>query len=345
MYGIIYKITNKINGKIYIGQTIRSLEARWKGHIYTLKKYERAENKWCSHLYNAMSKYGVENFEISLIDTAESKEELDKKEKYYIYIFDTRNGLRGYNVADGGIGGDLTHILPLDRQIEKAKKCSEKRRGRKQSEESNIKRSISMKAWTIKNYDLVCNRNKNIMNDDTKSKIGKSNSITKNLPENIEKSSKMQSDRWKDPKYREMQLETRKTIKYKTLMSNTMKGKVKGYKSIYKDGVNKRVPEEDLNQYLENGWNLGENMRTNLITQEPILKEELIIPKGTDPKNFKYYKTCNSSKFVWCPELGVCFRSLKCVAESFNLKSTYIVRQIIEKQALINNKYHLTWFF
>ena len=67
---IIYKITNKINGKVYIGQTIRSLEIRKRGHI------QCAEQGMNRHLYNAMRKYGIENFEFEEMCKANSKSEL-----------------------------------------------------------------------------------------------------------------------------------------------------------------------------------------------------------------------------------------------------------------------------
>ena len=54
--GFIYKITNKVNNKVYIGQTSRSLEIRWREHK------SRAGCYYTSHLYSAMNKYGVDNF-------------------------------------------------------------------------------------------------------------------------------------------------------------------------------------------------------------------------------------------------------------------------------------------
>lgn len=88
---IIYKITNKINSKIYIGQTIRSIEERWKEH---------AEKG--SALYRAIHKYGKENFTIEQIDVAVNRDELDEKEKYWIKHYDSTNKKKGYNLTSGG---------------------------------------------------------------------------------------------------------------------------------------------------------------------------------------------------------------------------------------------------
>ena len=89
-YGIVYKITNNINGKAYVGQTIRSLNARIKQHM-TCKR--------CI-MHKAFKKYGFENFTIEILDTAYSKEELNQKEIYWISKFDTFKN--GYNLCEGG---------------------------------------------------------------------------------------------------------------------------------------------------------------------------------------------------------------------------------------------------
>ena len=80
MYGIIYKITNLINQKIYIGQTIQALKRRFKQHINNALR--NSKNLKQIHLYAAMRQYGVTNFSIEAIDTANSKEELNQKEIY-----------------------------------------------------------------------------------------------------------------------------------------------------------------------------------------------------------------------------------------------------------------------
>lgn len=93
---VIYKVKNKINGKIYIGQTIRDLNKRISGHIRESKL--EGGNK---PFVNAIKKYGIENFEWEIIDEATSLDELDEKEVYWI---NEHNSLtpNGYNVLGGG---------------------------------------------------------------------------------------------------------------------------------------------------------------------------------------------------------------------------------------------------
>lgn len=90
---IIYKITNMINGNVYIGQTVRTLKSRIAGH----------KSKFLSgvdtHLYRAMRKYGWDNFEFNIVDTASTKEELDYLESYYIRKYDSIR--HGYNMLPG----------------------------------------------------------------------------------------------------------------------------------------------------------------------------------------------------------------------------------------------------
>ena len=89
---IVYLITNKVNGKQYVGQTIRSLEERWKDHCRV-----RDEN----YFHRAIRKYGPENFSLEIIDTAETDEELDEKEIFWIKELNTLFP-NGYNLKEGG---------------------------------------------------------------------------------------------------------------------------------------------------------------------------------------------------------------------------------------------------
>ena len=77
---IIYKATNLINDKIYIGLTTKSLEHRISVH----KKDSKRLN---TYFYQAIRKYGFENFKWEVVDTAITMEELEEKERYYIKLF------------------------------------------------------------------------------------------------------------------------------------------------------------------------------------------------------------------------------------------------------------------
>lgn len=93
---IIYKITNKTNGKIYIGQTVGKLETRWKRHV---------RSKDDSIFHRAIRKHGAESFTVEKIDIACSIEELNEKEKYWIAHYDSLNRDKGYNMTAGGRSG------------------------------------------------------------------------------------------------------------------------------------------------------------------------------------------------------------------------------------------------
>ena len=95
--GFIYKITNKVNNKVYIGQTNRSLEIRWREHK------SRAGCHYTSHLYSAMDKYGTDNFVFEGIEEA-TEELLDEREKFWISYYDSSNPQKGYNLTIGGQG-------------------------------------------------------------------------------------------------------------------------------------------------------------------------------------------------------------------------------------------------
>lgn len=94
---IVYKITNNINGKVYIGITTCSLEYRWSRHLTE----GRNENN-TKHLYKAMRKYGLDNFSIKQIDSTDDFEELGRLERYYIKKYNSQSPEKGYNLTAGG---------------------------------------------------------------------------------------------------------------------------------------------------------------------------------------------------------------------------------------------------
>ena len=93
----IYKITNDINEKVYIGQTSRSLEKRWHEHCKDI--HRRTHEK--RPLYAAMNKYGIEHFHLELIEEC-SLEDINKREQYWIEVY--RSFKNGYNATLGGDG-------------------------------------------------------------------------------------------------------------------------------------------------------------------------------------------------------------------------------------------------
>lgn len=102
MYGIIYKVTNLINGKLYIGLTTKNLEKRRKEHV------KQVNNDSQLAFHRAIRKYGLDNFIWEVIDNAENKDELCNKEIYWISYYKTYTQLKnsnGYNMTVGGEGG------------------------------------------------------------------------------------------------------------------------------------------------------------------------------------------------------------------------------------------------
>lgn len=106
----IYKITNDINGKMYIGKTEVSIHKRFKQHCLDSRK--KSEEK--RPLYSAMRKYGVDHFSVELLEVTNDPE---NREKYWINLLNTFND--GYNAT---IGGDGRCYLDHDKIIQTYKK-------------------------------------------------------------------------------------------------------------------------------------------------------------------------------------------------------------------------------
>lgn len=100
VYGIIYKAVNTINGKIYIGQTIRNLEIRKYFH-----KYDSLNGMSDLVFHRAIRKYGWDNFDWQIIDKCYNIDELNDKEVYWIDYYKSyvhRYNSNGYNTTIGG---------------------------------------------------------------------------------------------------------------------------------------------------------------------------------------------------------------------------------------------------
>lgn len=131
----IYKITNLVNGKVYIGQTQDDIIQRWKEHKYYLDKRNQI-------LYCAMRKYGFENFSFEILMLCE-EDLLDLMEIYYIEMYRSYVGWEdswGYNATTGGSGAkNFKHTKKTKEKLKKMAK------GRKHSDKTKRKMSESRK--------------------------------------------------------------------------------------------------------------------------------------------------------------------------------------------------------
>jgi group I intron endonuclease len=183
IYGVIYKITNLINFKVYIGQTMQEggFDRRYGNNIYL-----NTHNKY---LKRSIKKYGIENFEVSKIfDVAFSKEELDIKEVIYIEKYKHSNGI--YNIAQGGSNGSTFEYM-TEKDINNWKtKISNSHKGKKlpkeqrnkigQSNMGKKRTKESKKKMSEKAIGNKANSGK-IFTEDWKNKISKSH-IGENNP-------------------------------------------------------------------------------------------------------------------------------------------------------------------
>ena len=124
---VIYKVTNLVNNKIYIGKIKKDYPEYFGSGVL---------------INHSIKKYGIENFKKEIIDSASSVEELNEKEKYWIQYFNSNNLTIGYNIGKGGEGGDVFTNNPNKEEIRlKCSKPAEKNGmfGRNHTEESKKK--------------------------------------------------------------------------------------------------------------------------------------------------------------------------------------------------------------
>jgi group I intron endonuclease len=151
---IIYKVTNLVNEKIYIGQTIHTIQRRKREHI------NNARGGSSMALYRAMRKYGTDNFVFEPICYCTSREEASSKEIEMIKLLNSKARHVGYNMTDGGEGANGCHPSEETRAKMRAKILSpetkEKIRragiGRRHTEETKIKMSKAQRGhipWTL----------------------------------------------------------------------------------------------------------------------------------------------------------------------------------------------------
>lgn len=175
--GYIYKITNIIDGKIYVGKTKKTIDIRYKSHLKTAQQYKEIQ-KTSSQIYNAINKYGVENFTIEQLEEC-PYEILSEREKFWINKLDARNPDTGYNICSGGEGGPGGPMFSGHHHTDETKaRMSADRTGEKNANYGNRwKQSDELKAL----HSRLSSGEVNGMygkshSDETKRKIGLANS-------------------------------------------------------------------------------------------------------------------------------------------------------------------------
>lgn len=97
----VYKITNSVNNKVYVGKSV-NVWKRWSTH----KRKLLANIHFNTHLQAAVNKYGIEQFTCTVLESC-SVNTLNEREIFWIMTLDSRNKNKGYNKVEGGEGGRL----------------------------------------------------------------------------------------------------------------------------------------------------------------------------------------------------------------------------------------------
>lgn len=105
---VIYRFKNKVNGKVYIGQTVKPFRKRVIQHMTNSRPTTKVHK---TYFHNALNKYGFEMFDVSIIERCATQEELNERERYWIAYYKATDKNYGYNVDSGGQLGKTTKPL------------------------------------------------------------------------------------------------------------------------------------------------------------------------------------------------------------------------------------------
>lgn len=179
---VIYKITNKINGKIYIGKSTTNNENYYGSGI---------------SINRAIKKYGKENFTKKILEQCDNVTDLNKKEIFWINYYGSTNRVVGYNIADGGNGGNTrvnyteSEMTEYKNKISEGLKKSEKysesvenRKNKKRDKHSEVMKKL------YKEGKLFVGKNTPKPSDETKQKISEKNKGKKRTEKTKEKIAK-----------------------------------------------------------------------------------------------------------------------------------------------------------
>lgn len=255
MYGYIYKTTNLVNGKIYVGQ---KKSEKFLGNNYL------GSGKY---LKCAIQHYGENNFEVKLLAEAKTKKELDELEKYYISNLNATSHDIGYNIANGAVGGDTYSNLSEEDKLLRNQKHSMTRRLNNKVYVTIHKGNDNKKIEATELNDYLSLGWQRGRSDDWEKKLSESHKGVKQSKEWVQK--RVQSG-WKNKsteEYNAMIEKHRESAKRQ--MQNTPKeerirrasnaNKFKGKKCCFVHRGEERhfITTEELPKYLELGYSLG----------------------------------------------------------------------------------------
>ena len=255
--GVIYKFQNKLNNKIYIGQS-REEKRRYERHVNCKEPlYE---------LDRAIKCYGIENFTYEIIESFESynidevNNWMDEREEYYIKEFNSLYP-NGYNLLSSKKHPEFSEIT---KQRISESITGEKNGfyGKKHSEESRKKMSISAKKRGnnhpnfVKTQEMIDNWKISIKkyyeNLTDKEKIEISNNQKKRYKQWKDSLTEEEYNEWNKNRIKKSSETKQRKFKEGTLICST-----KGKKAINNGIIGKKVLPEEVDKYLQNGWKLG----------------------------------------------------------------------------------------
>ena len=277
----IYKITNLINNKVYIGQS-KNIEQRWAEH---------KSSKQNIHLHSAFCKYGLENFKFEIIETPEI-EELNTRERYWINFYDSTNPNKGYNHTSGGerepgwVHSEETKqkLSKLGLQRATSPDYTNPATGTKVIHKGDITsrcKADELDEYLSNGWELGFSDKSRDLG--AKNRTGKHNGVYQkgylfagennhfygkhHSPETIQKIRDHMPDTtfaWRGKHHSEMSKKKMRGPRPSISGSNNPNyGKrgqqsiMYGRKCINKEGVELRVPQSEIDKYLIEGWKLG----------------------------------------------------------------------------------------
>lgn len=219
MYGYIYETTCNITGMKYVG-------------MHKWNKDSIDPNYFGSGIYlvRAIEKYGKENFSCKILDTADSRKELLEKEKFYTDLYEAPINENYYNIADGGAGGHSTYYKqPVTEKQLKA-----------------LEQGRHLPASDLQKKQLSERRQNCLVSRETREKL-RNAQLGKVMSNSCKEKHRHKMLGSNNPNYGGISESHKQKLKENS--SNRV--------HIHKDSINKNIKKEQLEEYLNNNWQLG----------------------------------------------------------------------------------------